>query len=179
MSMEHKAFVFDYNEFQEKLAGLLSEALKNDVVNKLREFITENLDLLKDPYEGEPLDDDWETMIDPKDAHQYGDFALTMFYEPINDIGLGYDWDEISNILNNNITSETSPILGTPLGLQNDFFDPGKMGSYFQSPTVVNDNLQLLKKLNTENSINHPKLRTAIEMLEQPASSKKGLYVTF
>ena len=74
--MEHKAFIFDYGQFERELLPVLHDALASGECRALISFIRRNIDSLTDPSEGEPLTDDWEGMIEMKDAHQYGDFAL-------------------------------------------------------------------------------------------------------
>src|SRR5690349_15161787 len=98
MSMEHKAFVFDWESFLQELSELLFSALVSDDTTRLKAWINSNVADLKDPYEGEPLTKDWEDTLDVKDAHQYGDFALTKYYDPARDIGLGHEWQIISHV---------------------------------------------------------------------------------
>ncbi|MBD2740414.1 hypothetical protein [Coleofasciculus sp. FACHB-1120] len=134
MSMEHKAFVFDYDSFIYELSNILRNALLTNNNEKLVSFIKQNINSLKDPYEGEALNTSWETMVEPKDPHQYGDFALMKFYDPQDDIGLGamWEWENIQKIFKKEC-GKNSVILGTPFGSKDNYFDPGKMGSYFQS----------------------------------------------
>jgi hypothetical protein len=178
MSMEHKAFLFDHDKFQKDLEVILVEALDSNEVDALRNFIIDNLDNLKDPYEGEPLDLEWEAMIEPKDAHQYGDFALTLYYDPQADIGLGYEWD-IQDSLPDDNAFESSPVLGIPLGKNSNVFDPGKMGSYFQSPNLVQTNLASLNSIYSTKPDQEEFLQPAIDMLGEAEKEKKGLYITF
>src|SRR5262245_4292434 len=129
--MEHKAFIFDYEPFERELLPLLKEGLLTNHCNGVITFIRQNVESLTDPYEGEPLEEDWEDMIETPDAHQYGDFALTKYYAPSNDIGLGYSWQAIQDVIDTD--RNVSPILGAVVGNPDDPFDPGKMGAYFQS----------------------------------------------
>lgn len=62
--MEHKAFLLDEKTFQNELSPILYEALEHNNAAPLQFFIEENLEQLTDPYEGEPLDEDWETMLE-------------------------------------------------------------------------------------------------------------------
>ena len=52
-------------------------ALRSGDCGQLVEFIELERAELTDPYEGEPLPPDWEQLLEQKDTHQYGDFALT------------------------------------------------------------------------------------------------------
>src|ERR1051326_1231389 len=100
--MEHKAFLFDYDAFDGELRAILEGALLSGACGGLVSFINANLGDLRDPYEGEPLGADWETMIETQDAHQYGDFALTKYYDPTADMGLGGAWDNIQELIASN-----------------------------------------------------------------------------
>jgi len=179
MSMEHKAFVLDYEAFKSQLGSLLESALMTGINDKLAQFIGTNITWLKDPYEGEPLDESWEDIIEVKDTHSYGDFALTKFYNPASDIGLGDDWEEIQDLLNDVSSDFGTAILGRPFGPERNYFDPGKMGSYFQTSGEVQQNLSLLKDLGQRKPEVSPALNKAIEMFQQAAEAGKGLYVTF
>jgi hypothetical protein len=115
-------------------------------------------------------------MIETADPHQYGDFAVTKYYQPSEDIGLGNNWQGIQEMISGDPTLVESPILGTPLGPEGNRFDPGKMGSYFQSPQQVRQNLHYLVRLTKQTNA---ELSEAVEMLRQAADAKEGLYVTF
>jgi hypothetical protein len=141
--MEHKAFIFDYDSFSRELKPILETALQSGNSERLIVFIEANHAQLKDPYEGEPLDENWMETIDSQDPHQFGDFALTKYYDPANDTGLGADWQRVQDILPQDLTE--SPILGTPLGPKGNLFDPGKMGSYFQANDQVSRNIEYLR----------------------------------
>jgi hypothetical protein len=175
--MEHKAFLFDYDSFDRELRAILEDALRSGDHSRLVSFINANLGDLRDPYEGEPLNAGWEAMIEMQDPHQYGDFALTKYYNPTADIGLGAAWENLQELIANDPALTESPILGSTIGPQDDPFDPGKMGSYFQSAQQVRQNrrylLDLAKKGQTED------LKRAIQMLDQAAGAETGLYVTF
>lgn len=173
--MEHKAFLFDYRKFEYELLPVLQDALLINECNTLICFIQQNIDFLTDPYEGVPLNDDWKGMIETEDAHQYGDFALTRYYDPTDDIGLGMSWQNIRELIPTE--RPTSPILGSFIGPDGNPFDPGKMGAYFQSQQQVAENLEFLKKLAGQDS--SEVLEEAIALLKQAFQSKRGLYITF
>lgn len=73
MSMEHKAFVFDYDTFLQELADILVNALVINQSNDLITFIENNFSYLKYPDEGEPLDSFWKETIETNDISQYAD----------------------------------------------------------------------------------------------------------
>lgn len=180
MSIEHKAFVFDIDAFNSELRMLLESALNSGNIDKIREFIISNKEFLSDPCDGGKLDDDWEIMIEDKDAHQYGDFALTKYYSPLEDMGLGSEWQRIESMFFSNSDTTASPFLGVPVGSSCEFFDPGKMGSYFQSVKEVRESLDKLVGLE---SVLPDDLVDAFEqfkgVLERALKQNKGVYVTF
>jgi hypothetical protein len=175
--MEHKAFLFDYDSFERELRPILADALRSGDNGALVSFINTNLSELRDPYEGEPLSVDWEAMIETLDPHQYGDFALTKYYNPVSDIGLGAAWDLLQELIATDLSLTESPILGSIIGAKDDPFDPGKMGSYFQSAQQVRHNQRYL--LNLAKEERSEVLNRAIKMLETAADASTGLYVTF
>lgn len=175
--MEHKAFIFDHQSFEKELRETLEEALANGNCENLVAFIHENKESLSDPYEGDPLEDDWESMIEVEDAHQYGDFALTRYYSPQDDIGLSSSWNVVQEIVTGIGNVATSPILGSTIGSESDPFDPGKAGSYLQSAEEVRESLAVLRALaETHQS---EELSEAVALLQAASESGKGLYVTF
>ena len=107
---------------------------------------------------------------------QYGDFAITKYYNPEHDIGIGYDWERLDDLL---LNVDTSPFLGTLFGSSGNYFDPGKQGSYFQSPEKVKNNLELLDSLSKEKLGNLPGIAILKKMLSDASVLEKGLYTTF
>jgi len=75
--MEHKAYTFDFASFDVELRPILEKVLRTGELDSLIDFIVRHLENLSDPYEGEPLNENWEQLIESRDPHQYGDFALT------------------------------------------------------------------------------------------------------
>lgn len=180
MSFEHKAFVFDIDRFSRELKPLLESCLSSGNIDQVRDFIVSNKRFLVDPYEGVALDDSWEDMIEEKDPHQYGDFALTRYYSPADDRGLGSWWSPVQELVSDKSGLSFSPFLGVPIGSDEAFFDPGKMGSYFQTTYEVSESLS--KLLEVTGKIPDEALEVVGEfkkMLERAIGEKKGLYVTF
>jgi hypothetical protein len=174
VSMQHKAFLFDYEQFECELLSILETALKTQEIASLRSFITSNLDALSDPYEGDRLNDGWEALVETRDVHQYGDFAITKYYDPCSDIGLGDVWEGVQQFIAADLALSPSPILGRVIGTEASTFDPGKMGSYFQSGQEARRNYESLATL-----AGRPGLDDAIEMMKRAVESRQGLYVTF
>jgi hypothetical protein len=190
MSMDHKAYGFSYDAFNTGLRPLLVDGLRTGDPAPIRQFIEANRDHVVDPYEAEPLDEDWEEKVDPKDIHTYGDFALTRYYSPLDDFGLDGEWMDLSDRLDaagigNELTlghpvgipdREPFEVVGGEVGLAGTWFDPGKLGSFFQSPTMVREHLNLIRD-------SRSRLGDSIEpilvMLERADTTGRGMYVTF
>lgn len=169
MTMEHKAFVFDDAAFERGLRPLLEQSLLSGDVEPLRKFIETHREELSDPYEGAPLDEDWESMIERRDPEQYGDFALTMYYDASRDIGLGAQWQPVEGALEaRGISAQL--LLGSAV----PGFDPGKQGSYFQSADQVSSALRRLEQSGDDDDV-----APALTMFRTAASAGSGLYITF
>jgi hypothetical protein len=180
MSMSHKAFVFDHAHFERELRERLLASLASDDARPLAAFISANRATLKDPYEGEPLGPDWRDTFRPSDVQAYADFALTKYYDPRDDLGLGTDWQEANDALEQAGLSG-QVLLGTALGTPDRAlcFDPGRQGAYFQSQADVRHHLAQLVALEARESRPSAWLRAAQAMLQAAAAAGSGLYVTF
>ena len=171
--MEHKAYAFDYATFERELRPILEQALTSGDCRGLVAFIEENRDELTDPYEGEPLGDDWLDLVETADAHQYGDFALTKYYDVLEDGGLGGNWSEAQDALP--VTkSGHSPLLGHTLGPAQTPFDPGKQGSYFQGLSELAESKDVVVR-----AARAPWRSAVVAMFDEALAAEKGLYVTF
>jgi hypothetical protein len=170
MSMYHKAFVFDWAAFEREFLGLLVSALEEKETARLTAFIEANIETLSDPYEGEPLIEGWQSLLENKDVHELADFALTRYYDPAEDCGLGYDWTSLDDLLS---PSARAALLGNSLGPEGNRFDPGRMGSYFQTPEEVVQSLAILRPLTAKSS---QRFRALLNSCSQQGL---GLYVTF
>ncbi len=169
--MEHRAYEFDWATFDTDLRPILADALGSNDTSQLLSYIDTNISELTDPYEGLPLTSDWQSQVEHIDeVHTLGDFALTRFYNPVDDFGVGDAWTEISDALNE---SCQVAMLGQTVGPTDNPFDPGRMGSYFQSPnTVVQSIVELA-------AVNDPKLADYLSLLNACRSKNRGVYVTF
>ncbi|WP_339526573.1 hypothetical protein [Pseudomonas sp. EA_35y_Pfl2_R111] len=170
MSFSHKAFIFDWLKFQHELLPTLRLALQRNETEPLVAFIEIHLGAIKDPYEGEPLPQNWRSQISVGDVQELGDFALTRYYQPTEDFGLSEEWGALSESLS---ALEKAALLGTSLAEAGTAFDPGRMGAYFQRPEEVCLSLQILQQ------VGHQSLEPFIAGLLQAAALNKGLYVTF
>ena len=165
--MEHKAFAFDWRTFQRQLAPILRDALSTNSVVGLATFIEQHRHSLTDPYEGERLPDDWQSLMECGDVHEHGDFALTLYYSPRADRGIGGQWLAFSDGF-----QAMPALLGESFGPADNLFDPGRMGSYFQSPDVVSSSLRYLS------TDTRPELTGFIDLLKRCGEERMGVYVT-
>jgi hypothetical protein len=172
MTMEHKAYVFDYAAFERELRPILEQALTTSDCRGLVAFIEANHDELTDPYEGEPLGDGWLDLVETADAHQYGDFALTKYYDVLEDCGLGGNWTEAQDAAPVT-TAGNSPLLGHTVGPAETPFDPGKQGSYFQGPSELAESKDIVVR-----GARAPWRGAVVAMLDEALAAGKGLYVT-
>jgi hypothetical protein len=169
--MEHKAFEFDWSAFDSELHRLLVDALAFNDSASLVEHIAGHIGQLRDPYEGEPLKPDWRSMLgNLDDIHTIGDFALTRYYDPKADFGIGGTWLAINEVLDQ---PTQSALLGQVVGQVLEPFDPGRMGSYFQSPEMLVQSIAALT------SVNRPELHDYISFLGACRALGHGVYVTF
>ena len=115
MSMKHKAYAFDWSAFaRDKLHDILLDALSSGDERGLIRYIDANRDYIKDPYEGGPLSDDWKDSLGNYDVHEFGDFALTRFYDPMENYGIDHYWLDLDF---EHLPEEgQAALLGTPLG---------------------------------------------------------------
>jgi len=175
--MDHKAFLFDWKAFDKELRPILYEALESNSTRALADYVAANFEDLTDPYEGQPLAFNWCAHTEQGDPHKLGDLALTRYYNPADDIGLGSDWQEAQSVVSMKWPLATWPMLGNPLGPRDRPFDPGRMGSYFQDQDIVERNLKLTTELFSP--IENRLISRLIDMLSVAEVAKKGLYITF
>jgi hypothetical protein len=168
--MEHKAYAFDWSRFELELHPLLLEALTASDTAELEAFIDQHLPELKDPYEGEPLPADWRDTLENRDVHEYGDYALTRYYDPTDCWDIGYGWARLSEELPE---AAANAMLGFAIGPAEKLFDPGRYGSYFQTPQRARESLKALQ------TYAYPDLARYLELLEQCVAEQRGVYVTF
>lgn len=179
MSFDHKAYVFDYEWFYLTLKPTLEQSLFTNDPAPLKQFILDNLSLLKDPHEGQPLTIGWEYMLEAKDVQEYGKRALTLFYNPAQDLGLSRHWEKVQSLLLDQPSCPDSPLLGDTVGNEQCCFDPGKMGSYFKSPQQVVDIFTFVNQLIKEQPTYQIELAPFIDLLSLAIQQQQGLYITF
>ena len=171
MSMAHKAFAFDWRAFEESLLPIIESALCVGEGEVVKEWCVRNRALLVDPYEGQPLPEDWESHLEVGDVQELADYALTAFYDPCDDLGLGDVWLALDERVDPAISVA---LLGEAVGPAHTLFDPGRMGSYFVRPDQVKAVVDLLR---SNDLVGLQEYAAAVE--RACVSSSRGLYVTF
>ena len=172
--MSHKAYVFDGELWGTEAASLICAAL-NGQPTALRIFVHQHSNELKHPDTGEEMSLDW-TALSKLDAHELGNIAITRYYDPNADVGLGEAWMRVDSLLPRDLRILA---LGKPLVSGETAFDPGKMGAYFQSFDLVEYNRDSAKLELKHHPVLSEALTPIIQMLEVAIRAKKGLYVTF
>src|SRR5260221_9040117 len=147
--MEHHAFVFDYDAFDAELLPVLKYVLSLENVESLIQFIDIHLTHLSMPLDGTPLDLSWRDSLAEQDVNGCGALALTRYYNPLDDVGLLFEWDDLWDFLDQYGLSEI--MLGTPLSRRLVGFYPMGEYSYVQSPEEVTENLKRLEELYKDN----------------------------
>jgi len=128
--MDHKAFIFDVESFNLELRPLLLSAGIENEIGTIKHFINCNLIKIVSPYTGDSLGEDWENQLESGDIQEIADFALTRYYSPAADMGLGYSWDallETIKLLPVGFDPEYC-IVGKQVQQGTFVFDPSRMG---------------------------------------------------
>lgn len=178
--MEHKAYLFAFTDFESELYRPLCHSLVTEEAGPLVQFIDENWRWLKDPSEGEPISKSWRTQFQSSSIDDFGDLALTKYYDPRADFGLNHTWERVDDLLGEVCDDHTAIVLGYPLIAGNVTFDPGKMGSYFRSADHAEKHLDRVRSTSGSVAISQrPMLSDLIALLQQAVVEKVGIYVTF
>ena len=114
---------------------------------ELAEFIQQQRGRLTDPYNGDPLPEDWRALLESGDVQELANFALTRYYRVWDDHGVGGAWLGLRESLTER---QSRALLGAPFGDGDRLFDPGRLGSYFQSPVITHQSLVALAGLAAE-----------------------------
>ena len=171
MSFDHKAFSFNWSGFQSELAPLLSRSLSAGDSTGLVAFVEAHLTSCSNPYDGEQLEPGWNQLLEVGDIQELADFALTKYYDPAADHGLSGAWAKVELDLP---PPARLALLGEAFSSASDvLFDPGRMGSYFQSPSRAQESLFVLQELD------RPEIGEFVGFLRRIVAESNGLYVTF
>jgi hypothetical protein len=166
MSFNHKAFEFNWPAFSDEMLPWLSEALAADDCERLSAFVDANVSACRNPYDEEPLPLNWREMLEVGDAQELADFALTKYYDPTDDHGLGDAWMELDGALPSDMRAA---LLGQAIAQ----FDPGRQGSYFLAPADAMKSGELLQNSQV------PSLLEFGSFVTQASRRGHGVYVTF
>lgn len=166
--MSHKAFEINWSEFARELLPVITRALGSGETRELELFVEKNSGSCSDPNDGLPIGEGWEDALG--DLQALADIALTKYYSPAEDFGVGEEWSSIDSELSN---SARVALLGNSLRIGNVAFDPGLMGSYFQSPEQVVTSLESLA------GIERPSLYCFVNLLNQAKANGNGVYNCF
>lgn len=128
MSMEHKAFLFDCEQFFQTTKGLMKKTA-NDL-NFAKEYIGQHYSMFCSPYTGELLQSDWEQELSGDTIQEYFDFLLTSCYDVNSDWGLGYLWDGVEEAIKamGILENPGKALLGDALYVGDILVNPGGMG---------------------------------------------------
>ena len=86
---------------------------------------------------------------------------------------------QLDDLLLQELNLEISPLLGTVFGSSEVYFNPGKQGSYFQSPEKVRENFELINSLSNEKLHKLSDIDILKNMFLDALVLRKGLYITF
>lgn len=174
--MVHKAFALDWDGFDRLLRPVLVRALVTDDSAELIGFVETHRERLCDPDEHTPLPTDWRVGADLGDVQRLGELALTRFYDPAADDGLWYGWLPHFDALPPPVQRAT---LGETVRGGDRLFDPGRLGSYFQSPFQVLESADLLGASQLNVGEDAGDFNRFALLLDRCAADGFGLYVTF
>jgi hypothetical protein len=187
MSMNYKIYVFDYDAFQAELSDILYRALDEDELDELITFIDTNISRLKDPDGSDPLVDDWRKVFKPRTVQDFSDIAITAYYAGWDETDFGSNfWIDIDDFLREIQDDLGDLILGHPFGPSHNYFNPAKLGAYFQSPAEVKRTLSLVEMLvsgKKDELAEHVEFKEffdgIIAALAKAVDCGMGVYITF
>lgn len=133
MSMEHKAFIFDTEQYHKTIEPMLEKCCATHNTHdtqEIQDYISKHLSKFTSPYSGDPLYENWLDELETRDMQEFFDILLTSCYDCNHDIGLGYAWEAVINMIScfGSSDSPESYVLGYPLTYHNVVIDPGAMG---------------------------------------------------
>jgi hypothetical protein len=148
MSISHKAWLFDHAAFEAELALVLRMALQTDEPEALAAFLDRHHAALTDLETEEALPADWATGREEADVQALADLALTKFYTPSDERGLGEGFDALHAYLGavpGMRPLRAALICGKLFGPKGRRLDPGCMGTGLLSPAEVTSLLACLE----------------------------------
>jgi hypothetical protein len=141
MSIDHKAYLFRYDEFRKELADVLYQALQTEIAHPLRAFVSRYHSSMTDLATAKSLGEDWEEKWGHEaDVQCYADLALTRYYDLTGSLGLSYGFIALAAYLRSlpTFAQYTDCLIGGRLfGPKGKRLDPGQMGTGLLSPEEV------------------------------------------
>ena len=159
--MGHHAFIFDWPTFERELLPAISAGLAGDL-EPLRGFARDQRGLLVNPLNGEPIT---EQDLHSEDVDWLGEIAMTRYFDPTADHGLGTSWETLIQALD---ADQQQLLLGEPISVEGRSFSPGTV---FQSNGRVRLAHRQLKELGLA------ELRGFVRTLRIAGVSQRGLMV--
>jgi hypothetical protein len=176
--MTYHAFFFDYDAFDRELKPILKKALRTGQSEALETFIDENRSALFSIQTGERLPKNWRKEIHDGSPVEYGEIALTKYFEEAEDNLVMGKWTRFVEAIEK-VGGEPEIALGETVGSPDVVFDPTRQGSYFQSPRQVKKHLKLLNSWLADEKEPPEELLELQEMFQIVKEAGKGLYVKF
>ena len=165
MSTLHQAFVFDEAGFRRELAPLLD---RQDSA-ALEHFIDDHRSRLRDPKSDAPLETGWRETHAITGFPALAALALTAYYDPAANIGLGGAAEKLRFALMDLYPEGRVFVGGGALAV---------VGGTFQSADYVAKSVEILQTLRAENRLKTDVIDPVLSMLQKAATAGKGLYLT-
>ena len=173
MAMEHKAFGFRWNSFREALLPRFYLYLEGRV-DEVADFARAEAGDLFDPYEGMPLRVEQVNEALVRGEHDFiAEAALTAFYAPSEDVGVGYEYLDVHSRLEALGANYAGLLHGSTLSHAGKLFDPGKMGTFFCDLDEAESKSRLVSTIQDAN------LRRLLEPMAEAGLAAGGLFITF
>ena len=164
MSTLHKAFVFDEAAFRRELAPILDR--HDDTA--LENFISDHRAELRDPETGTALELSWREKPENEGRGRRAALALTAYYDPTANIGLGNAASKYRFALMDLYPEGRVFVAGGSLGVPE---------GYFQSAPYVAESTAILERLRSDFPLKADVIDPVLAMLQTAATASRGLYI--
>ena len=164
MSKHHQAFVFDEAAFRRELAPLLDR--QADAA--LESFINDHRARLRDPETGAALELSWRQEPENEGFARRAALALTAFYDPTANIGLGSSAQKCRFALMDLYPEGRVFVGGGSLGVPE---------GHFQSAGYVAESVVILERLQAEHRQKADVIDPVLTMLQAALHTGRGLYI--
>jgi hypothetical protein len=177
--MVHKAYVFDFEPFEQELMPLLEQAVAGGGVEPLLPFLDQHRSELQ-WTRTIPLPQDLHAWCRQAGPQEVGGLALTAYYDVKENIGIGADWWSAQDTLAR-LGEDPDILCGWVLQKSGALFDPGGLGSYFQDVFDALTNRDGLNNFLKDHPDRAPLFERARRMFQRAlrTGKGKGLYVWF